>query len=93
MYYDDDDDGLDVYQPSFYTSTDADPTSSQRIIEGTNVSAAAKRRVDKATDKRCLIENTPESNHIEYAHCLPRPTEGPMASSFSHLILTSNNNP
>jgi len=42
------------------------------------MSEAAKKRVDKATVKRCLIENTAESNHVDYVHCLPRSTEGPL---------------
>ena len=88
-YYDDDDDGTDSYHPSFYYSTNADTTSSQRIIEGTSMSEA-KKRVDKATNKCCLLENTPESDHVEYAHCLPRSTKGPMASSFFFLISHSN---
>ena len=82
---DHDDDVSDSYLPIHYASTNADTTPSQRIIEGTSMSDAAKRRVDNATknitDKRCLLENTDESNHVEYAHCLPRSTNGPMASS------------
>ena len=61
------------------------------------MSDAAKRRVDKVTVngvtvKRCLIENTSESNHLDYAHCLRRSTKGPLASSFLFVSLTSNNN-
>lgn len=39
----------------------------------------ARERVHKATDlltkKRCLIENTDESNMIEHAHMLPKATD------------------
>ena len=48
------------------------------------MSAAAKRRVDRTTEnlsgKRCLIENTDESNAVEYAHCLPRSTKHGLVS-------------
>ena len=49
---------------------------------------AAKRRVDKvALSKRCLLENTDESNHLEYAHCLRRSTDDDIVSSFLFLVL------
>ena len=67
------------------TDTNADTTPSRRVMDKSKMSDAAKTRVDDATknltDKRCLIEDTDESNHVEYAHCLPRSTNGPMASS------------
>jgi hypothetical protein len=48
------------------------------------MSAAAKRRVDRATENLsgtcCLIENTDESNAVEYAHCLPRSTKNGLVS-------------
>ena len=48
------------------------------------MSAAAKRWVDHATSKltgkHCLIENTDESNAVEYAHCLPRSTKNKLVS-------------
>ena len=83
--------------PSIYSATNAETTPSQRIFEGTRMSDAAKRRVDKVTVngvtvKRCPIENTSESNHLDYAHCLRRATKGPLASSFLFVSLTSKNN-
>ena len=49
---------------------------------------AAKRRVDNVAPlKRCLLENTDESNHIEYARCLRRSTDEDIASSFLFLVL------
>ena len=75
---------MDYEQSSFNNSIYAETTPSQRVIGGTSMSEAAKKRVDKVTKKRCLIENTAESNHLDYAHCLPRSTKGTLASS-SHL--------
>jgi hypothetical protein len=76
----------------------AEMTPSQHMIEGARMSDAAKRRVDRVTVngvtvKRCLIESTAQSNCLDYAHCLRRSTEGPLASSSSFVRLTSNNNP
>jgi hypothetical protein len=97
MDYDDDE-----FNPSINTPTETTPTAettpSQRIMNVSCMSAAAKRRVDSVTVngvtvKRCLIENTSESNHLDYAHCLPRSTKPFLASSFSFASLTSNNNP
>jgi len=68
-------------------SSHAKTTSSQRFIRETTMSKAAERRVDRATcsnseliGKRCLIENTDESNIVEYVHCLPRSTKGALVS-------------
>ena len=65
----------------------AKTTLSQRFIRETTLSKAAERRVDRATcsnseliGKRCLIENTDESNIVEYVHCLPRSTKGALVS-------------
>ena len=56
----------------------AEMIPSHQVVENP-MSAAAKRRVDRATSKltgkRCLIENTDESNAVEYVHCLPRLTK------------------
>ena len=79
---------------SIYEPTNAETTPSQRVMEGTSMSEAAKKRVDKVTVKRCLIENTPESNHLDYSHCLRRSTRGDLASSSQSVVsLTTNNNP
>ncbi|KAF8805711.1 hypothetical protein BYT27DRAFT_7257992 [Phlegmacium glaucopus] len=74
----DDNDSNSSYNPSIYSykPTNAETTPSQRIINGKNMSEAAKKHVDKASWKHCLIENTAESNHIDYAHCLRRSTKG-----------------
>lgn len=87
-----------------YLSTDesessyAKTTSSQRFIRETTMSKAAQRRVDRATcsnpeliGKRCLIENTDESNIVEYVHCLPRSTKGPLVSLPYFSLMTGNN--
>ena len=74
----------DEWRPESYAASNAETTPSQRVIEKNTMSAAAKRRVDRATEnlsgKRCLIENTDESNAVEYAHCLPRSTKHPLVS-------------
>jgi len=51
------------------------------------MSPAAKRRVDRATcshpelsGKRCLIENTDDSNDVGYVHCFPRQTKESLVS-------------
>jgi len=55
----------------------------QQVIER-SMSVAAKRRVDSATlkltRKCCLIENTDESNAMEYVHCFPRSTKNGLVS-------------
>ena len=67
--------------PSTYELSHAESILSQRMI-GKPMSPAAKRRVDRATcsnpelsRKHCLVENTGNSNDIEYFHCLPRLTD------------------
>jgi len=68
----------DEYFSQLYAASYAETTPSQQAVED-SMSAAAKRRVDRATSNlagtRCLIENTDESNAVEYAHCLPRSTK------------------
>ena len=65
---------------STYEVSHAETISSQRVI-GQPMTPAAKRRVDRATcsnpglsGKHCLIENTDDSNDVEYVHCLSRLT-------------------
>ncbi|KAI9440066.1 hypothetical protein H4582DRAFT_1944801 [Lactarius indigo] len=53
--------------------SNAETTLSQRIIK-ISMTKPAKKRVDKVTPKRCLITNG--SKHLDYAHCLPRSTNG-----------------
>jgi len=72
--------------PSTYEPCHAETISSQRMI-GKPMSPAAKRRVDRAacshpelSGKRCLIENTDDSNDVEYVHCLPRQTKESLVS-------------
>jgi hypothetical protein len=71
------------YLQQFYAPNCGEAIPSQHGIEN-SMSAAAKRRVDRATEnlsgKRCLIENTDESNAVEYAHCLPRSTKHGLVS-------------
>ena len=85
------DDSDTDYNPSIYSygPSDAETTPSHRA-NGTRMTDAAKRRVDYATEKltakRCLIENTNESNHVDYSHCLPRSTK-PYLVSLPHCQL------
>jgi len=55
------------------------------------MSAAAKRRVDRATSKltgkRCPIENTDESNAVEYVHCLLRLTKNQLVGLPHHGLM------
>ena len=73
----------DEYQEPLHPLSCAEMTPSQEVVEN-SMSPAAKRRVDHATSKltgkRCLIENTDESNAVEYAHCLPRSTKNKLVS-------------
>ena len=73
----------DEYLQQLHAPRCVEMISSQQIVEN-SMSAAAKRRVDRATEnlsgKRCLIENTDEFNTVEYAHCLPRSTKQPLVS-------------
>jgi len=91
----DDNDSDSSYNPSIYSyePTNAETTPSQRIIDGKNMSEAAKKRVDKASRNRCLVENTAESNHVDYAHCLRRSTKGRLVSFFLFHSMTSAKNP
>jgi len=74
------------YNPSIYSyeCSNAETTPSECIVDEKKMSDAAKRRVDhvaaELTAKRCLMENTTESNHVDYAHCLRRSAKGPLAS-------------
>jgi hypothetical protein len=92
QYHDSDTD----YNPSIYSHqpSNAETTPSHRA-DGTKMTDAAKRRVDHATEnltaKRCLIENTNESNHVDYSHCLPRSTK-PYLVSLPHYRLMPVNN-
>ena len=74
----------------------AETTPSQRVINRQTLSNAAKRRVDRATQeftgKRCIIENTGESNMVDYAHCLPLCTKDAlvMIQSWSSLFVVQH---
>jgi hypothetical protein len=73
----------DEYLQQLHPPSYAKMIPSHQVVEN-SMSAAAKRRVDHATSKltgkRCLIENTDESNAVEYVHCLPRLTKGGLVS-------------
>lgn len=81
----------DEYLQQFHAPSCAEMIPSHQVVED-SMSAAAKRRVDRATEnlsgKRCLIENTDESNTVEYAHCLPRSTKQPLVSHPSRGVLS-----
>jgi hypothetical protein len=79
-------------------SSYAKTTLSQRFIRETTMSKAAQRRVDRATcsnpeliGKRCLIENTDESNIVEYVHCLQRSTKAALVSLPYCSLMMANN--
>jgi hypothetical protein len=84
------------YNPSIYSyqPSNAETTPSHRA-DGTKMTDAAKRRVDHATEnltaKRCLIENTNESNHVDYSHCLPRSTKPYLVSLPRCQLMPVNN--
>jgi len=86
------------YLDSTYESSYEKTTSSQRFIRETTISQVGKRRVDRATcsnpeliGKRCLVENTDESNIVEYVHCLPRSTKGGLVSLPYFNVMAGNN--
>ena len=82
------DDSDTDYNPSIHSlqPSNAETTPSHRV-DRIKMTDAAKRRVDRATEnltsKRCLIENTHESNHVDYSHCLPRSTKPHLMSPSS----------
>ena len=76
----------DSHPSTYYEVSHAETISSQRMI-GQPMTPAAKRRVDRTTcsnpelsGKHCLIENTDDSNDVEYVHCLPRLTNERLVS-------------
>ncbi|KAH9178779.1 hypothetical protein EDB89DRAFT_978543 [Lactarius sanguifluus] len=56
-----------------YESSDTESTLSQCITDMSDMSEAAKARVDKVTSKCCLITGGPK--YLDYVHCLPTSTK------------------
>lgn len=80
-------------QPSRSVGKIPQDTPGKRVLDDGSIPVEAKLRVDKVAPKRCVLENTDESNPLDYAHILPtrRSIDGivSLPSFYFELLMTS----
>lgn len=75
-------------QPSRSVGKIPKDTPGKRVLDDSSIPIEAKVRVDKVAPKRCVLENTDESNPLDYAHLLPRSSIDGIVSLPSLIILS-----